>query len=231
MEHENLVAAVSSSFNLDSGAQQQTAASYVGGEARVPGARTTDVVVAFPVAPADAITARIAAMILGAGSLTRSALKAGHGRAGRLNQDVVGQHNIQEANAFSSTYSDAGLFGIRAHALGPGNADIVSAVADQFKALAAGVTEEECTRAKNAFKGLLLDNQASQAGLHETIGQVATSGNVSADLFNDMFTSVDGVTPAAVQNVVANAIKQNPSIASVGDIADVPRYDAVASLF
>ena len=40
-----------------------------------------------------------------------------------------------------------------------------------------------------------------------------------------------GVTPAAVQNVVANAIKQNPSIASVGDIADVPRYDAVASLF
>ena len=60
--------------------------------------------------------------------------------------------------------------------------------------------------------------------------QSALSG-ISSSTIADAFAAVDAVTAEQVQAAVANAIKQNPSVASVGDIADVPRYDAVASLF
>ena len=60
--------------------------SYVGGEARVQGARTTDIAIAFPVAASDYLAAQVASTILGSGSLTRSNLKCGHGTAGRLNK-------------------------------------------------------------------------------------------------------------------------------------------------
>ena len=60
--------------------------SYVGGEARVQGARTTDIAIAFPVAASDYLAAQVASTIPGSGSLTRSNLKCGHGTAGRLNK-------------------------------------------------------------------------------------------------------------------------------------------------
>jgi len=232
IEHADLVDSVTSSFALESGMQEKPAASYVGGEARVHGARTTDIAIAFPVAASDYLAAQVASAILGSGSLTRSNLKCGHGTAGRLNKNVVlADGAVHAASAFCSTYSDAGLLGIRAHVLGPGNSDIVATIADQFKALADGVTDEEVARAKNSIKGGLLACQDSQAGLQDFLSKAALSGNISANTIAEAFDSVDAVTTAQVQAAVANAIKQNPSVASVGDIADVPRYDAVASLF
>lgn len=61
--------------------------------------------------------------------------------------------------------------------------------------------------------------------------QVALSGTAGPNTISDVFSQVSRVTAADVQTFAANAIKENPSLASVGDIADVPRYDAVASLF
>lgn len=91
--------------------------------------------------------------------------------------------------AFSAIYSDAGLFGIRAHTLGAGDDSVVESIAAQFKQLAAGVTEEECKRAVNAIKGRLLTSKDSQEGqLRAVINAVRSCSSICICLLLQLYS-------------------------------------------
>ena len=50
-------------------------------------------------------------------------------------------------------------------------------MADQFKRLAGNVTEEECARAKNVWKGAVLGYQDSHDGLQSLFAKVGVNCN------------------------------------------------------
>lgn len=230
VDHQQLVDDVQNHFALSAPSGEKKSAVYVGQESRVQGSRVTDVAIAFPVN--DHAAAKVAAAILGSGSLSRSSQKFGYGSAGRLNQEVVQADNlVHSASGFADVHSDAGLLGVQAHTLGPGNSELVSIVAAQLKKLAEGVSSEECTRAKNAIKGGLLRQDSDDLKLAAIAETNALTGSVTADATEKAFAAIDAVTPEQVQKVVAEALKASPSFATVGDIADVPRHNAVAAMF
>jgi hypothetical protein len=43
--------------------------------------------------------------------------------------------------------------------------------------------------------------------------------------------AIKALTPKDVSSVVAKALKTPPSVAALGDISSVPRYDAIARKF
>jgi predicted Zn-dependent peptidase len=233
VSHQELCESVEAHFNLNPEGTAKVPATYAGGEYREDAARVSNVAIAFPVNEADRASARVAATILGAASLSRSNEKCGYGGAGRLNEQVVdGQTLIHSASAFASLYSDNGLLGIRALTLGPATEEIAKIISDQFKGLAAGVTEAEVSRARNALKARLLISQDSQEGQLSAVAEaVALTGTVTANSTADAFAAIDAVTPSSVQAAVANSLKAAPAVASVGDLADFPRYTQIASLF
>lgn len=47
----------------------------------------------------------------------------------------------------------------------------------------------------------------------------------------EFIKAIKALTPDSLAKVVAKILKTPPTVASLGDIANVPRYDAIASRF
>lgn len=168
--------------------------------------------------------------LLGGGG-SFSAGGPGKGMHSRLYTRVLNRHHfMHNCTAINSIYNNTGLVGISASAESAHAATMVDVLCEEMLAVAKGVPEEELERAKAAAIGSVLMNLESRAVVAEDIGrQVLTYGHRKP--VAEFVTELSALTPADLTAAVGRLLKSPPSMAVLGDIAHVQRYDQVAKRF
>jgi len=165
--------------------------------------------------PKGQIASALAQRILGAG--TR--VKRGLNLSGKLASSVVGGNDTNVvATAFSTSYADSGLLGVYV-ATTPKLIDQATRKAAETL-LRSSASTEEVNHVKNMLKADLALAFETEAGALEELGvQALLTGKVSSPA--EMDALIDSVSPVEVNN----AFKGKLSIASFGNIANVPHID------
>ncbi len=139
---------------------------------------------------------------------------------------------VQSFTAFNSIYNETGLFGIHA-ATGPDFvANLVDIATKEFLSVATPgqVTGAELQRAKNTTISAVLMNLESRMVVTEDIGrQILTYGH-RKDV-NEFIRSVQSLTLQDIAAIARKIILTPLTMASWGDVIQVPRYDQVAMRF
>jgi predicted Zn-dependent peptidase len=203
---------------------QPTSASYGGGVRRSGKSfEQTHLVLAFE-APAyrhpDYFTAQICAGALGGGM------------SSRLFQEVREKRGLCYAiYAFSSGLADSGLFAIHA-AGGPDKAhELFAVIRDELeKAAEDGFGEDEIARVKAQLKmGLLAGLESSGTRAEQLARQILIHGRPLST--PELIEKVESVEAKDVQALVERVISSPLSLATVGPILHVARFDRVAEKF
>jgi predicted Zn-dependent peptidase len=183
----------------------------------------THVVLAFEGAHyrhADYFTAQICAGALGGGM------------SSRLFQEVRERRGLCYAiYAFSSGLSDSGMFTIHA-AGGPDRAhELFAVIRDELvKAAEHGFRPEELTRVKAQLKmGLLAGLESSSARAEQLARQVLIYGRPLST--EELVEKVEKVEARDLQALVARMLASPVSLATVGPILHVARFERVAEKF
>jgi predicted Zn-dependent peptidase len=183
----------------------------------------THLVLAFESAPyrhADYFTAQICAGALGGGM------------SSRLFQEVRERRGLCYAiYAFASGLSDSGMFTIHA-AGGPDRAhELFAVIRDEMvKAADQGFRPEELARVKAQLKmGLLAGLESSSARAEQLARQILIHGRPLST--EELIAKVESVEAADLQALVARMLAAPLSLATVGPILHVARFDRVAEKF
>jgi predicted Zn-dependent peptidase len=203
---------------------QPESALYAGGARRSEKSfEQTHLVLAFQ-APAyrhpDYFTAQICAGALGGGM------------SSRLFQEVRERRGLCYAiYSFSSGLSDSGMFAIHA-AGGPERAhQLFAVIRDELvKAADEGFVEDEVARVKAQLKmGLLTGLESSSARAEQLARQILIHGRPLTT--EELIEKVEQVQAADLQALVARMLSSPLSLATVGPILHVARFDRVAEKF
>ena len=203
---------------------QPESALYAGGARRSEKSfEQTHLVLAFQ-APAylhpDYFTAQICAGALGGGM------------SSRLFQEVRERRGLCYAiYSFSSGLSDSGMFAIHA-AGGPERAhELFAVIRDELvKAADEGFHEDEVARVKAQLKmGLLTGLESSSARAEQLARQILIHGRPLTT--EELIEKVEQVQAAELQALVARMLSSPLSLATVGPILHVARFDRVAEKF
>ena len=227
VDHASLVAEAErrlGAFDAKASPQPERAA-YI---AAASGAREkrfeqTHLVLAFE-APAyrhaDYFTAQICAGALGGGM------------SSRLFQEVRERRGLCYAiYAFASGLSDSGMFAIHA-AGGPDRAhELFAVIRDELvQAAETGFREDEIARVKAQLKmGLLAGLESSSARAEQLARQVLIHGRPLTT--PELIEKVEQVQAGDLQALVARLLASPVSLATVGPILHVARFDRVAEKF
>jgi predicted Zn-dependent peptidase len=169
---------------------------------------------------ADYFTAQICAGALGGGM------------SSRLFQEVRERRGLCYAiHAFASGLSDTGMFAIYA-ACGPDRAaELLAVLRDELlRAAESGFSEEEVGRVKAQLKmGLLAGLESSGARAEQLARQILIHGRPLTT--NELIEKVEAVTLPDVQRIAGNLLASPVSLATVGPILHVARFDSLAAKF
>ncbi|PRW59704.1 mitochondrial-processing peptidase subunit alpha-like [Chlorella sorokiniana] len=168
--------------------------------------------------------------LLGGGG-SFSAGGPGKGMHSRLYTRVLNQYPwMHNCTALNSIYNNTGLVGVFASAESSQAADMVDVLCNEMQAVAKEVPAAELERAKAAAVSSVLMNLESRAVVAEDIGrQVLTYGHRKP--VGEFVKEIQGLTAKDMSAAVNKLLKSAPSVAVLGDIAHVPRYDQVAKRF
>ncbi|KAL9440776.1 hypothetical protein AB3S75_019445 [Citrus x aurantiifolia] len=213
---------------------------YTGGDYRCQadsGDQLTHFVLAFELPGGwhkdkDAMTLTVLQMLLGGGG-SFSAGGPGKGMYSRLYRRVLNEFpQVQSFSAFSNIYNHSGMFGIQ----GTTGSDFVSKAIDlaarELIAVATPgeVDQVQLDRAKQSTKSAILMNLESRMVVSEDIGrQVLTYGERKP--VEHFLKTVEGVTAKDIAYVAQKLLSSPLTMASYGDVINVPSYDAVSSKF
>ncbi len=211
------------SFNPEAAAAPETAR-YTGGVRRSEkNFEQTHLVLAFEGASyrhADYFTAQICAGALGGGM------------SSRLFQEVRERRGLCYAiYAFASGLTDSGMFNIHA-AGGPDRAhELFAVIRDELvKAAEGGFRADEIARVKAQLKmGLLAGLESSSARSEQLARQILIHGRPLTT--DELLEKVERVEAADLQALVVHMLAAPVSLATVGPILHVARFDRVAEKF
>ncbi|KAK9043870.1 hypothetical protein V6N11_072194 [Hibiscus sabdariffa] len=180
----------------------------------------------------EAIILTVLQILMGGGG-SFSAGGPGKGMYSRLYLHVLNQYQqVQSFSAFNSIYNHTGLFGIQATT---GSDFVPSAIDVAVKELIAVATpgqveQKELDRAKQSTKSAILMNLESRAVASEDIGkQILTYGERKP--VEHFLKVVDEITLKDISSVAEKLLSSNLTMASYGNVINVPRYDSVSSKF
>ncbi len=226
VDHKALIAEAEGrlgAFNTK-GAPQPEVALYAGGARRSEKPfEQTHLVLAFEGVPyrhADYFTAQICAGALGGGM------------SSRLFQEVRERRGLCYAiYAFASGLSDSGMFTIHA-AGGPDRAhELFAVIRDELvKAAETGFRADEVARVKAQLKmGLLAGLESSSARAEQLARQILIHGRPLST--EELIEKVEQVQAEDLQALVERMLGSPVSLATVGPILHVARFDRVAAKF
>jgi predicted Zn-dependent peptidase len=156
----------------------------------------------------------------------------GGGMSSRLFQEVRERRALCYAiNAFASGLSDSGMFAIYA-ACGPDRADqLLGVVRDELmRAADRGFSVDEVGRVKAQLKmGLLAGLESGGARAEQLARHILIHGRPLST--EELIERVESVTPADVQRQAEGLMASPISLASVGPILHVARFDRLAAKF
>mmetsp|Transcript_2380 Transcript_2380/g.2763 ORF Transcript_2380/g.2763 Transcript_2380/m.2763 type:complete len:447 (+) Transcript_2380:56-1396(+) len=162
--------------------------------------------------------------ILGGGNAVSGA--PGSGVTSRLSAQVLKKSpGVESCAAFTTSYSDTGLFGVYGVSQPDKAGEMASAIFDTLKSLTS-VSQEELARAKAMLKGKLLRQSDDAATLMQDLGnQVLLSGKYGSP--SDFVKIIDSVTESQVAAAARKLLASKPTIAAYGDTHSVPHYSKV----
>jgi predicted Zn-dependent peptidase len=226
VDHERLLADAERLLGaLGSGtAPEPVPALYCGGVARSEKSfEQTHLVLAFEAPPCrheDYFAAQICAAALGGGM------------SSRLFQEVRERRGLCYAiHAFATGLTDAGMFAVYA-ACGPDRADqLLAVVRDELlRAADRGFSEDEVGRVKAQLKmGLLAGLESSGARSEQLARQILIHGRPLTT--EELIERVESVTPQDAQRIIQRLFTSPVSLATVGPIVHVARFDSLAAKF
>ncbi|KAB1218485.1 Mitochondrial-processing peptidase subunit alpha [Morella rubra] len=211
---------------------------YVGGDyRRQADTGNTHIALAFEVPGGwrkekEAVLVTVLQMLMGGGG-SFSAGGPGKGMHSRLYLNVLNEYQqIQSFSAFNSIFNDTGLFGVYACS-GPEFAPkAVDIAAGELISIATPgqVTEVQLNRAKESTKSAVLMNLESRMIVSEDIGrQILTYGKrLPVEHF---LKAVDEITLKDITSISQKIISSPLTMASYGDVLNVPNYESVSSKF
>lgn len=218
------------------GASGEPASTYVGGDWRQFSASPlTHAILAFEYQGGwrdvkGSVAMTVLQYLLGGGG-SFSAGGPGKGMHSRLYTRVLNQYPwMHNCTALNSIYNSTGLVGIFASAESGQAGEMVDVLCSEMLAVAKGVPEAELERAKSAAVSSVLMNLESRAVVAEDIGrQVLTYGHRKP--VGEFVAEIRGLKAADLTAAVTKLLKTPPSMAVLGDIAHVARYDQVLKRF
>lgn len=180
----------------------------------------------------EAMALTVLQMLMGGGG-SFSAGGPGKGMYSRLYLRVLNEYpQVQSFSAFNNVYNHTGLFGIQ----GTTGSDFVSKAIDiAAKELIAVATpgqvdQVQLDRAKQSTKSAILMNLESRMVVSEDIGrQVLTYGERKP--VEHFLKAIDDVTAKDIASIATKLISSPLTMASYGDVINVPSYDSVGSKF
>lgn len=218
--------------------QEVTKSQYIGGDFRCQAdSQRTHVALAFEVpggwhSEKDAIALTVLQTLMGGGG-SFSAGGPGKGMYSRLYLRVLNEYQqVQSFSAFNSMYNDSGIFGIHATTGSDFVSQAVELATRELLAVATPgqVTEVELNRAKNSTKSAVLMNLESRMVVTEDIGrQILTYGQRKP--VEHFLKVLNEVTLNDITNIAQKIISTPLTMASWGDVIQVPSYDGVSRLF
>ncbi|PON81089.1 Coenzyme PQQ biosynthesis protein [Trema orientale] len=217
---------------------QEPKSVYVGGDyRRQADTFNTHVALAFDVPGGwrqekQAILLTVLQLLMGGGG-SFSAGGPGKGMHSRLYLRVLNEYqHIQSFSAFNSIFNNSGLFGIYASTGSYFAAEAVDiAVAELHSIATPGqVTQAQLNRAKESTKSAVLMNLESRMIASEDIGrQVLTYGERKP--VEHFLKTVDEITLKDITNIGQKIISSPLTMASYGNVLNVPSYDSVSCKF
>ncbi|CAA0382641.1 Metalloenzyme LuxS/M16 peptidase-like [Arabidopsis suecica] len=209
---------------------------YVGGDFRQhTGGEATHFALAFEVPgwnnEKEAIIATVLQMLMGGGG-SFSAGGPGKGMHSWLYLRLLNQHQqFQSCTAFTSVFNNTGLFGIYGCTSPEFASQGIELVASEMNAVADGkVNQKHLDRAKAATKSAILMNLESRMIAAEDIGrQILTYGERKP--VDQFLKTVDQLTLKDVADFTSKVITKPLTMASFGDVLNVPSYDSVNKRF
>ncbi|KAL2624754.1 hypothetical protein AAZV13_07G012900 [Glycine max] len=180
----------------------------------------------------DAIALTVLQMLMGGGG-SFSAGGPGKGMHSRLYLNVLNEYQqIQSFSAFNSIFNNTGLFGIYASTSPDFVPKTVDIAAKELIAIASPgqVTQVQLDRAKKSTKSAVLMNLESRMIASEDIGrQILTYGERKP--VEQFLKAVDEITLNDITKIAQKIISSPLTMASYGDVMNVPSYESVNSKF
>ncbi|KAG8045947.1 hypothetical protein GUJ93_ZPchr0008g13501 [Zizania palustris] len=210
---------------------------YVGGEyRRTAGLPNTDVALAFEVPGGwlkekEFVTVSVLQTLLGGGG-TFSWGRHGKGLHSRLNHLVNEFDQIKSISAFKDVHSNTSIFGIHTSTDAAFVPKAIDLAARELTSLATPgqVDQTQLDRAKATAKSAILMNQESKASTTEEMGrQLLTFGERKP--IEHLLKVIDGVTLKDVTTLAEKIISSPLTMASHGNVLNVPTYDSVSGKF
>ncbi|PLX30452.1 MAG: peptidase M16 [Alphaproteobacteria bacterium] len=154
----------------------------------------------------------------------------GGGMSSRLFQEVREKKGLAYAvYAFSSSYSDAGVFGVYA---GTGQKESQVLINTLFETLGQaqkGMTVQELDRAKNQLKASILMAFESTTS---RCRRLATNYLLLGTIYSpqELVSFIDQVSMDEVRLALAHTLKSNLTLATIGPSQDLPAFDQMISM-
>ncbi|KAK6273530.1 hypothetical protein POUND7_010613 [Theobroma cacao] len=180
----------------------------------------------------EAIILTVLQILMGGGG-SFSAGGPGKGMYSRLYVRVLNEYpQVQSFSAFNNIYNHTGIFGIQATT---GSDFVPTAIDVAVKELIAVATpgqvgQKQLDRAKQSTKSAILMNLESRMVASEDIGkQVLTYGERKP--LEYFLKAVDEITLKDISSVAQKLLSSPLTMASYGNVINVPSYDSVSSKF
>lgn len=169
-------------------------------------------------------------MMGGGGSF--SAGGPGKGMYSRLYLNVLNRyHWIYSATAYHHSYADTGLFCIHGSCHPTQLKDLVQVIVKEyFTLLNSGISEVEVARAKKQLQSMLMMNLESRVVVFEDIGRQVIGLNKRKSA-QELYESIENVTMDDIKRVSARMLASKPSVAALGNLASLPKYEEVQYAF
>ncbi len=210
VQHDRFVDDVARAFDRvpTSAARTAPAASYTGGAAaESDDSSECQLIFGFEGRAAlhdDAVSAQLAAMVLGGGLSSRlfQALREERGL-------------VYDTSAFHWAFSDSGVFAIHLATSPEDVAEARTVVFDELESAIATVTAEELDRAKAQLKaGLLMSRESCNARMGQAARQALVFGRpVSKD---ERVAEIEKVTDADVRRILGEVSRSVPTVVTIG---------------